>query len=311
MSRKNQREEEAKIIKSLLSFPAFLNGTTFTPAAKDPPDFVGQADSGQSIGLELTSWLSCEQTTAADGRNKMRRDLLRIIECGGNARPENISSAVVMPQWGTRIPEAHEEGLGDQFRAIARDFDKRWKELRSQHWRSLRPEERFDYLVHKRELTSYPTVRQYISSIWFFERTELSPASDARPWVSIESDGGIYDPAWSRQALKDVIENKVIHYSDLRRKAYLDSQNLHKLYLLVYAESELFDSNTSWQTATQLMVSPVEGLAEAGTALDIPTRPWLAAILPGTTRGSPFGSTASNRCPVGVLFRQRNPSRQL
>jgi hypothetical protein len=76
MSRENQRDEENAILKQVSSsFLAFMRGITFVLANPDPPDFVGEGEGGKRIGLELTSWLNCDQTRAADGRERMRADL--------------------------------------------------------------------------------------------------------------------------------------------------------------------------------------------------------------------------------------------
>src|SRR5580692_461295 len=104
MSRENQRDEENAILKQISSsFPAFMRGIKFVPANPDPPDFVGEGEGGERIGLELTSWLNCDQTRAAAGRERMRADLQNILDWRNHPIPENFSSAVVMPRWGKRL----------------------------------------------------------------------------------------------------------------------------------------------------------------------------------------------------------------
>ena len=266
MGHRDQQEEENEIVRNLAYFPTFLNGTTFVRGTKDPPDFIGRCVGGQKIGVELTSWLHSSQTRDADGRKKMRKDILRIIDLERFPHPVNFSSVVVMPQWGKRIRESHYQRFRDEFYAAARHTDGVWKALRERHWRSLRPEERFDYEAHQSDLKLYPTLCRYIDSIWFTEGIESDQASNENSWVSIIPDGGIYDPVWSIQALRNVIERKIRHYSNRRMQAHLDAQDLEKLYLLVFAPAELSSSNTSYQTGGQMMVSPVEGLTDAAKA---------------------------------------------
>jgi hypothetical protein len=268
MGSKNQQHEENEIIRNIASFPTFLNGATFDRSRKDPPDFLGKCVNGQIIGLELTSWLDSKQTKAAQGRVYMSDDLLRIIDWERHPRPVNISSAVIFPKWGKRVREAHRQRFKDEFHAAVQNFDGVLKRLRGKHWRSLSPEECFSYEAHQNELKSYPTLCRYVSSICFFERTEPTAASNER-WVRISScdeNYGVYDPTWSVQALKKAIESKVSRYSNRDAKAHLDAQNLPKFYLLVYAHSELFTSNTPYQNGAQMAVSPLEGLAEAAKA---------------------------------------------
>jgi hypothetical protein len=268
MSRKNQRAEEDKIVAYISSiFPTFLDGISFVPAGTDPPDFLEKY--GGKIGLELTSWLNRDQVSAARGRECMREDLLRIVEWEKHPRPRNFSFLVIMPRWGKRIREGHYQPLCSEFHASTQDIDNNWKTLRESYLRpevlgrELSREERFDYLMERSEIKRYPTLDQYIKSIWFTEPRKSTPAFPEEPWISIEQDGGIYDPAWAIQALRSAVESKVDRYNKKAVKACLGAQNLRKLYLLVYTDPARFSYNTPYQTCSQLMTSPVEGLAEA------------------------------------------------
>lgn len=266
MDYNNQRAREKEVLRDIeVTFPTFLDGMNLLSATKDPPDFLGECNGGQKIGLELTAWLNSAQTKDAKGRQHMREDLLRIIDWQKHPRPKNVSSAVIIPRWGNRIRVAHYKSFCKEFHAAAQHIDSAWKTLRAKHWAPLRPEDRFSYEAHQSELfRSFPTLCRYISSIFFFERTDS--ASNEQSWVSIELDGGLYDPTWSIQALAKAIESKIGHYSSGHIKAHLNSQHLQKLYLLVYAHPELFGSNTPFQTSSQMMISPVEGLPDTARA---------------------------------------------
>jgi hypothetical protein len=264
MGRKDQRAEEDEIMTHVSSvFPTFLDGISFVAASTDPPDFLGQCESGRRIGLELTSWLDGNQVSAARTRERMRRDLLRIVEWEKHPRPRNFCSVVIMPRWNEKIRKDHYQDFCKDFHAATQDVDKAWKTLRDGHWRTLRPEERFDYEMHQSDINRYPALTNHISSIWFTEPRQSSLIFPEESWISIEQDGGLYDPTWAVQALRKAVESKVDHYREKDMKAHLDGHNLHKLYLLVHTDPARFSDNTPYQTCSQMMISPVEGLTEA------------------------------------------------
>jgi hypothetical protein len=265
MDRTNQQDQENAVITDIARFSTFLGGARFVRPTKDPPDFLAKAG-GEVIGLELTSWLDSMQTRAAQGRARMSDDLLSILDWQRHPRPTNISSTVIFPTWGTRVRQAHRRPLKDEFYAAVQSFDRVLKSLREKHWRPLRPDERFSYEVHQAELKAYSTLCRYVSSICFFERTGSVVQPSEHPWICISpSDGnyGLYDPAWSVQALNKAIESKIRRYANQNLRAHLEAQNLQKFYLLVYTHPELFASNTPYQNNAQMAVSQVEGLAEA------------------------------------------------
>jgi hypothetical protein len=228
-----------------------------------PIFWQGRAAKSSAWSLRL-GWIRCK-TRAAQGRARMSDDLLSIVDSQRHHRPANISSAVIFPKWGTRVRQAHRRPLKNDFYAAVQSFDQVLKSLREKHWRPLSPDERFSYEAHQTELKAYPSLCRYVSSICFFEKTGSVVQPIEHPWVCISpSDGnyGLYDPAWSVQALNKAIESKIRRYVNQNLRAHLKSQNLQKFYLLVYTYPELFASNTPYQNTAQMAVSPVEGLAE-------------------------------------------------
>jgi hypothetical protein len=267
MDPKTKKEKEAAILTEVISiFPSFLEGIAFASEDIEPPDFIGKCEGGQSVGLELTRWLNCSQTSEAVKRERIREQLLRIIDFNGHPRPRNFTSIVITPEWKVQIAKAHCQHFCEEFHAAVQQIDSIWEEIRSKHWEPLLPEDRFDYEAHQYDLTQYPTLCKYISSIWFREPDKSDPASTGGYRVSVMPDGGLYDPTESIQALRNAVESKVIHYSKGSVKAVLDEQKLHRLFLLVYTDSERFTSNTTYQTGAQMMKSPIEGLADAAQA---------------------------------------------
>ena len=296
-----QQREEQQIVDTISSlFPSYLNGVPLVAATNDPPDFLGSSETGQQIGLELTSWLDHVQTKDAEGRRRMREELLGILVPEEHPRPMNIASVVITPKWGKVVPKANYQALCDEFHAVIRHFDAALSALKAAHWRPLGKTDRFDYEAHQRDLKPYPTLSKYVESIWFNERFASDTVWEDRAWASVLPDGGLYDPRWARQALARVIEKKISHYREEATKSHLDAQKLSKLYLLVYAHPELFGTNTSYQTGGQMAVSPVEGLAEVASAATSGVRPgvfdaiflfypvwnsrWLAQIWPSFLR---------------------------
>ncbi|HEY6767427.1 MAG TPA: hypothetical protein VI386_21920 [Candidatus Sulfotelmatobacter sp.] len=241
-------------------FPTFLDGLTFAPARPDPPDFL-EAREGK-VGLEITSWLDSDQVHAATGRERMREDILGIVEEKKFPHPRNFCYVVITPQWGSRIKKSHYRGVREEFRNAIESIDGAWKSLRDGHWATLGPGERFDYLAQRDDLSSYPTLSKYISSIWFTEPARLDPASSEGRWINIEQDGGFYDPARTAGALRSAVQNKVDRYRAGDLRAGLETRGVRSLYLLVHTDPARFSTNTPYQTPEQLMASPVEGLPE-------------------------------------------------
>jgi hypothetical protein len=271
MIARRQQDEERSILDAVaLTAPTFLDGIAFIPAEPDPPDFIGESATGLRIGLELTSWLNDQQTRESQNHERMRQNLLGILNEKKHPRPRRISSAVVMPRWERRaVGRRDVERFSNEFQAATKMIDEAWPTLRKDHWRTLRPDERFDYEAHEFNLRPYTTLTKYVSSIWFRELHELDLPPFGRSWISIIPDGGLYDPIVSIRTLRAAIRNKVARYSQSEMKLRLQRHRLHHLYLLVYADPNRFSSNTPYQTTSQMMRSPVDGLeaaAEAATA---------------------------------------------
>jgi hypothetical protein len=262
MSLENQRDEENAILKQISSsFPAFMRGIKFVPANPDPPDFVGEGEGGERIGLKLTSWLNRDQTRAAAGRERMRADLQNILDWRNHPIPENFSSAVVMPRWGKRLRKADYPSFCDEFHRAARDIDNTWTALRIQHdWRPEHLRRGFDYCEY--DLQRYPTLSKYVLSIVFFEPPEPRSTPVENSWIDFEIDGGVYDPKTSIQSLRDAIERKIDKYSGFTVSTRPSGRDRGKLYLLVYADPRRSLCNTPYQTPLQMRISPVEGLKE-------------------------------------------------
>lgn len=256
MSRKNQRAEENEITAYVSSiFPTFLDGITFAAASTDPPDFLGERADGRKIGLELTSWLSGDEVRAAQGRERMREDLLRILDWA--KRPKNFDFLVIMPRWGERIKRSHYQDFCREFDAATQQIDDSWKTLRNGHWKALRPEDPFDYEMHENDVKRFPMLSQHVSSIWFNQTVGSGPIVCDQSWINIVPDGGVYDPAEPFQALRDRVENKVHRHREKSVKDRLDAHNLHKLYLLVHTDP----ARSSYKTPYQIFSQPTPSLA--------------------------------------------------
>jgi hypothetical protein len=260
MGRKNQRAEgeEKEIMKYVSSiFPTFLGGVCFAQASTDPPDLLGESADGCKIGLELTYWLSDEDVSAALGRELMRKDLLGILESEKHPCPKNFRFVVIMPRWG-KMKKDHYQAFCTEFHAATQYIDAAWKTLRDEHWEKLTPEKSFDYLMDDFSgIKRYPTLRKYLSSIWFNQPAESGPAPLGKSWISIISDGGSYDPAEPFQTLRHRVESKVDHHQEKGVKERLDALNLHKLYLLVHTDL----SRSSYKTPYQVFSQPTPSLA--------------------------------------------------
>jgi len=260
MGSKNQQAEEKQVTTYVSSiFPTFLDGVTFVPVpvSADPPDFVAECADGGRIGLELTAWLSNREVGAAQGRESMRVDLLTILDWEKHPRPRNFRFVVIMPRWGDKIRKGHYESFCREFHAATQQIDDSWKTLRNGHWKALSQDEPFGYLMDENDVKRFPMLSKHISSIWFNQPVGTDPIVPEESWISILSDGGMYDPAETFRALRDRVESKVDHHLEEGVKERLDAHNLHKLYLLVHTDL----ARSSYKTPYLIFSQPTPSLA--------------------------------------------------
>ena len=263
MGQNTQQQEEREVVQSVIAlYPPFLDGVVLRPATSDPPDFFGEQKGVGKIGLELTAWLHDAQVRTGYGHDRMRRDLLAILEAERHPRPLHTRFAVICPKWGRRIPNRDYSALSEEFRAAASAIDQSWPKLRAQHWCLLSPKERFSYEAHAYQLREFPTLIQYVASIVFFEADLDDAVSIDHAWISVMLDGGLYDPNWSIGALRETIKKKVDRYSAPGMREHLHNQGLKALYLLAYSDLERSGYTTTFQTTDQMSVSPTYGLIE-------------------------------------------------
>jgi hypothetical protein len=267
MSARRQQNEERSILDAVTRIaPTVFDGITFIPAEPNPPDFIGESTTGLRMGLELTSWLNDQQTRESQNHERMRRNLLDLLSDERHPRPGEIP-AVIMPHWNKKtVGRQDVERFIREFHGAVRMIDTAWPTLRKNHWRTLGPEDRFDYEAHEFNLRQFKTLTRYVSSIWFIERQASDSLPIERSWISILPDGGFYDPTVSILTLRAAIQNMVAHYSRDEMKIRLRRHRLHEMHLLVCADPNRFSSNTPYQTTAQMMRSPVDGLEEAAEA---------------------------------------------
>jgi hypothetical protein len=266
MSRHIQQQEEREVLQSVIAlYPPFLGGVILLPATSDPPDFLGEQEGVGKIGLELTAWLHGAQVRSGHGHDRMRQDLLTILDAEKHPRPLHTRSAVICPKRGRRIPNRDYAAFREEFRAVASAIDESWPLLRAQHWCPLSPKERFSYEAHAYQLREYPTLIQYVASIVFFEADSGNAVSIDHAWISVIPDGGLYDPNWSIGALREAIKKKVDRYRAPDIREHLSNQSLTALYLLVYSDRERSSYTTPFQTTDQMNISPTEGLIETAS----------------------------------------------
>ncbi len=262
MGRNEKRDREKAVLERLLrDFPDFMDGISFRLAEDDPPDFLGESTDGQKIGLELTSWVNRFDAEDAIEREHKRVELQEILDWESYSLPKNLSSAIVTPRWGEKMAPGDHSIFCDEFHTQVSEIDGCWETLKKNDWRPIHQRRRFDYCAH--DFDRYPTLRKYIVDITFFGLAEPDSSPRERSRIAFESDGGIYDPATSIQALRTTINKKVADYGKSHKREHLARYNLNKLYLLAYTEPETFGHNKPYQTAIQAMLSPFEGLERA------------------------------------------------
>jgi hypothetical protein len=203
----------------------------------DPPDILCATRSGKKIGVELASWNRPEQATWRAARQSFEDSYLQILESTDHVRPDRIGWVWLHPKRRQVPPQD-----ASSFREELYEFLAREDGLSDPDWE--RP-----YGASVQNFAGFPTVADYLDSVWIFPRRELANLPLGQNWIKFESSGAASGPSWVLGAVVDRVLAKIADYEDrnLHLRHKLDELHLvcrydeQALLADVVPETSVFD----------------------------------------------------------------------
>jgi hypothetical protein len=227
--RLTHEDREGRVLADLnASFPDFT-GTpvawTKIPDGQDPPDFIGTG-AHATLGLELVEWLDGDQMSPAKAREAQKSYVHRVLahDWENQYKPKHFRAAFPSPLEGTKIAAKDVAQLRFEFYAFAAKLDGAWTSD-TERWGSS------DY---RTDFPGFPLLTKYFNSINFVGGAPLGLC-----WISLDGDGGAFDPNAVVATLTQALDNKMTAYSISDRQANLSAQHFGELDLLVHGGSNV------------------------------------------------------------------------
>lgn len=226
-----KKEAEANLFRFFLSLQPLFAGEPIVewcqPAA-DPPDILCRTGAGQTVGVELGSWIDQGQMDVRRQQERIETDIRAAI----GEQPENSTRhfrfVQLHPKDRVRM---HEINAGDfrreLFALIARADGESVEDAWPGSSEIVRPDR-----------SSCPAVAKALHSIQCFRRREGDDPVPGIPWVIFPSWGGAYHP----QSMVDALQRRLAE----KREKYLSSSELKSFgeFILIvhYDQALLYNS---------------------------------------------------------------------
>ena len=166
----------------------------------DPPDVLCATRSGKKIGVELASWNEHEQVKWRKTRKSFEDSYLRIIESANHARPDRVGWVWLHPKRRRVKPAEVSQFHEELYEFLARENSLSDPEWDQPHGASVQ------------NFAGFPTVAEYLESVWIFPRGELANFPVGQNWIKFE--GAASAPSWILGAVVDRILAKIADYED-------------------------------------------------------------------------------------------------
>ena len=194
------KPEEKVLFSNLLTIhPDFL-GVKSWVEGPEPPDALVTDVQGRTIGVELTEWLSNEQTTPSIASQEREFGWFNVLNSEKHSSPLRFAFVTVYFRADIRTPRGREDAFVEEFYDLMSYVDESWEREMANNPQKL-----------WNDFSKYPTLGKQVSLLRFFEHVTPRPAKGNR-WVLGTPKGGAYDPRQATNALLDRIDEK-------RRKA--------------------------------------------------------------------------------------------
>jgi hypothetical protein len=168
----------------------------------NPPDVLCATLSGKKIGVELASWNESEQVKWRKTRKSFEESYLRIIESANHVRPHRIGWVWLHPKRQQVSPQDM-----SSFREELYEFLTRENGLSDHDWDQ-------PHGASVQNFAGFPTVAEYLESVWIFPRRELANFPVGQNWIKFENSGAASAPSWILGAVVDRILAKFADYED-------------------------------------------------------------------------------------------------
>jgi hypothetical protein len=256
-----KRRAEREVLDELLQrCPEFCQvpSQSWNADNPDPPDFVGDRQDGQRIGLELGEWLDSQAATSSIGRRKMQRDLLAVlhekVDGSPNPKPTSFQLVYVTPHWGRKIASKDRTALRNEFHDVCKRIGQDWESIRrpTYGW-PLSGERREEAICCARNgwrldvaryFPSWRTLGKYVAALRFrakgprISRCGLS-------WIQFDAEGGTPNPKAALRALCKLIGDKAKTYA--RETSRLSKTQVDQLVLLIHSGPGRAILNRPWE----------------------------------------------------------------
>ena len=190
------RPEEEKLFKSLLtSQPGFLDVASWIPGP-DPPDVLANDKMGNSSGVELTEWLSDEQTTPSIASQERELEWFNVLNSEKHVPPQYFAFVTVTFRGDMKAVRGREVDFVREFYDLMAYVDESWEREMADNPQKL-----------WNDFSKYPTLGKQVSLMQFVDHAALRPTEGNR-WILGTPKGGAYDPRQATNVLLDRIDEK-------------------------------------------------------------------------------------------------------
>jgi hypothetical protein len=212
------REERTLFAVFLQTHPDFLNHANWLEGP-DPPDAFLIDKEGRIIGVELTEWLSDEQTTPSIASQERELGWFNVLSSEKHPPPRSFAFVTVSFRADMKAPRGKEDDFVKEFYELMAYVDESWEREMADNPQKL-----------WNDFSKYPTLGKQVSLVRFVDQAALRPTEGNR-WILGTPKGGAYDPRQATNVLLERIAEKKrkANYATLKSE-----YRLAELVLLVH-----------------------------------------------------------------------------
>jgi hypothetical protein len=213
----DKKTSEARIFEYFLQLcPDFAGGkiTEWFQPAEDPPDVVAKTDAGETVAVELGSWLDEAQIQRAKQRERIEEQILEaLVELPSN-ETKSFRLVWLHPHDTVRMDQIDRVQLrAELFALIAEEDQRRYSErYRELGWTSAIP-------------SKYPMLAKALHSIQLFAMRDPLDRIKLH-WIQFPARGGAYSPESMMNALKQRLTEKRDQYRNNEKLKAFDQSVL-------------------------------------------------------------------------------------
>jgi len=232
----HDERERAVVIDCVESqFPNFAGNTSpwnKIPDGQDPPDFISENPRAR-IGLELREWLDGDQMGNAKMWESIAIRFNEVLSEGWEQQfqPQHCNWVMLELREPNKLEAADEPAFGEEFfKCVARIDTLNAQPFGIKH-----------SFFRMQDLGGYPTLHKYLMYILFFGGKPIGSR-----WFMAQRSRGVFDSNSARSALENAIDDKMLDYTTVGKKAHLAGHRLTEINLLIYGGLNISHYNAPW-----------------------------------------------------------------